>query len=155
MSHTIDLQSASPAFRAALLKSERFRVRVILATLALFFAERTIRTLLVHGPEDVRLWNMTATIMGVFAVYELVMLRGLLERTRMDKKNFGVRLVFVGLRGNGASGFGDRVSHQQRDQPPISTAGESSRIGIFIFIILSTLRLNPWDCWIAGLGFPR
>ena len=63
-----ELEQISPAFRNALLKSERFRVRVILGTLAAFFVERSIRTAIVHNPEDVRLWGLTAGIILVFAI---------------------------------------------------------------------------------------
>jgi serine phosphatase RsbU (regulator of sigma subunit) len=125
---------------------------VILGTLAVFFVERSIRTALVHGPEDIRLWEITATILCIFAIYELLMLRTLQHLARTNKRipavawylSVAVETALPAL----AIVFltSDVISREY--QPLANPLGS----GFFVFIILSTLRLNPWDCWIAGFA---
>ena len=152
MSPVKELEQISPAFRSALLRSERFRVMVVLATLAAFFVERSIRTALVHGPEDIRLWQVTATIIGVFAIYELVMLRALWRLSQSQKSIPGFAWYFsifveTALPALAITFLTSDVILQEY-KPLANPLG----LGFFVFIILSTLRLNPWDSWIAGIA---
>ncbi len=152
MSPVRELEQISPAFRSALLRSERFRVMVVLATLAAFFVERSIRTALVHGPEDIRLWQATAAIIAVFAAYELIMLRALQRLSRSEKSipafawyfSIFVETALPAL----AIVFLTSDVILQEYKPLANPLG----LGFFVFIILSTLRLNPWDSWIAGIA---
>jgi serine phosphatase RsbU (regulator of sigma subunit) len=147
-----DLEQLSPAFRSALLKSERFRVKVVLSTLAAFFLERSIRTLLVHGPEDVRLWAVTATIIIIFAIYEIIVLRGL---QRIAKGQAGIPAFawyFTVFVETALPAFAIVFLTSDVIAPAYKPLANPLGTGFFIFIILSTLRLNPWDSWIAGFA---
>jgi serine phosphatase RsbU (regulator of sigma subunit) len=152
MSAVKNLEQMSPAFRSALLKSERFRIMVVLATLAAFFVERSVRTLLVHGPEDIQLWSITATILGVFAAYELLMLRGLKYLSRSERPISAFAWYFSVFIETALPAFAlvfitsDAIPHEYK------ALANPLGLGFFTFIILSTLRLNPWDCWIAGFA---
>ncbi len=118
---------------------------VVLATLAAFFVERSIRTALVHGPEDIRLWEVTAAIIGVFAAYELIMLRSLQHLSRKQKSIPAFAWYFSIFVETALPALSivfltsDVILHEYK--PLANPLG----LGFFVFIILSTLRLNPWD----------
>ena len=46
-----DLHSASPAFRKAVLRSERLRILILLASLLVILVSRIIRTIFIWTPE--------------------------------------------------------------------------------------------------------
>src|SRR5580698_647234 len=152
MKHVRELEQLSPAFRSALLKSERFRIILVLAALAAFFVERTIRTLLVHGPEDIQLWSVTATILCVFVAFELIMLRGVNRISSTNRAIPAFAWYFSVFVETALPAFAlvfitsDAIAQQYK---PLANPLAAS---FYIFIILSTLRLNPWDSWIAGFA---
>src|SRR6202522_337047 len=152
MTHVRDLVQMSPSFRSALLRSERFRIMLVLAVLAAFFVERSIRTLLVHGPEDIQLWTVTATIIGVFVAFELVMLRGIGRISSGNRAIPAFAWYFSVFVETALPAFAlvfitsDAISKEYK---PLANP---LALSFFIFIILSTLRLNPWDSWIAGFA---
>jgi serine phosphatase RsbU (regulator of sigma subunit) len=152
MSPVKDLEQISPAFRAALLTSERFRVKVVLSTLAAFFLERSIRTLLVHGPEDIRLWATTATIILVFAIYEIIILRGLQRLTATEKGIPAFAWYLTVFIETALPAFALVLLTSDAISPEYKPLANPLGLAFFIFIILSTLRLNPWDSWIAGFA---
>jgi serine phosphatase RsbU (regulator of sigma subunit) len=147
-----ELEQISPAFRNALLKSERFRVRVILGTLAAFFIERSIRTAIVHNPEDVRLWGLTAGIILVFAIYELLMLRALSRLSGSERPIPAFAWYFSVFVETALPALA--IVFLTSDVIPAAYKPLANPLGLgfFVFIILSTLRLSPWDCWIAGIA---
>jgi serine phosphatase RsbU (regulator of sigma subunit) len=152
MSHVRDLEQISPAFRNALLKSERFRILVVLSALAAFFVERSIRTLLVHGPEDIKLWSVTATIIGAFAVYELLMLRRVWWISSSNRPIPAFAWYFSVFVETALPAFALVFITSDAIIPQYKALANPLAAAFFIFIILSTLRLNPWDSWIAGFA---
>jgi serine phosphatase RsbU (regulator of sigma subunit) len=147
-----ELEQISPAFRNALLKSERFRVRVILGTLAAFFLERSIRTAIVHNPEDVRLWGLTAGIIVGFAIYELLMLRGLSRLSSSERPIPAFAWYFSVFVETALPAMAIVFLTSDVITPAYKPLANPLGLGFFVFIILSTLRLSPWDCWIAGFA---
>jgi serine phosphatase RsbU (regulator of sigma subunit) len=142
----------SPSFRSALLRSERFRIMLVLAVLAAFFVERSIRTLLVHGPEDIQLWTVTATIIGVFVAFELVMLRGIGRISSGNRAIPAFAWYFSVFVETALPAFALVFITSDAISPEYKPLANPLALAFFIFIILSTLRLNPWDSWIAGFA---
>lgn len=146
-----DPEFNSPAFRGALRKSERFRILVVLGALGFFFVERSIRTALLHTGEDVKLWAMAVVVLACFTAYELAMLYLLGHATRTGRRL--PRSLWIGsiVFETTLPAFGIAFLTSRVVSPEYKALANPLGLGFFIFIILSTLRLNPADSWIAGV----
>ena len=71
------LRAQSPAFRKALLESERLRIQILLSVLAALMALRVIRTLLAWTPENVSSLFWLSLLAILVAVLELFVLRAI------------------------------------------------------------------------------
>src|SRR5271168_504067 len=70
-----ELHKKSVAFQQALLKSERLRILIVLGAIGAGLIVRTIRTIILHSPEDLHLWLLTFLSIALFVGYESLMLR--------------------------------------------------------------------------------
>jgi hypothetical protein len=70
-----NLRVESIAFREALMKSERLRIRIVLWAIIASFLLRTIRGIIVGGHENFVSWLLTLGLLGLFVIYEFVTLR--------------------------------------------------------------------------------
>ncbi len=142
----------SPSFRAAQLKSERFRIHLVLAALGFFLIERSIRTALLHTRDDLRLWAYAATVIACFFVYEIVVLR-LTNRAAKSGREIS-KWVWYGSIALETTlpAFGIAFLTSDAISADYKPLANPLGLGFFIFIILSTLRLNRVDCWIAGIA---
>lgn len=141
----------SSAFRQALLRSERLRIRIVLGTITAALLLRTIRTVIVGGSENVSSWLITFELLGGFAVYESLMLRAVNGCIRKGQdlgnavwvSNIIVEtfLPALGL---------ILVSSSSIDSAYRSLANPAVLV-FFLFIILSVLRLDPVLCGLSGL----
>jgi hypothetical protein len=146
-----ELHEKSVAFQQALLKSERLRILIVLGAIGAAFMVRTVRTISLHSREDLRLWLLTFLLIALFVGYELLMLRSVnraLQTGRSLTKsawitNIIVETCFPAF----AVGFLSSASIDPAYRPLANPAV----LVFFVFIILSTLRLDPMACRLSGL----
>jgi hypothetical protein len=84
-----ELHEKSVAFQQAVLKSERLRILIFLGAIGAAFVTQTIRTIILHSPEDLHLWVLTFLLIALFIGYESLMLRAVNHaiQTGGDLKN--------------------------------------------------------------------
>jgi serine phosphatase RsbU (regulator of sigma subunit) len=144
-------QVESGAFRQALLKSERLRILIVLGSIGAIFIVHTIRTMNVHNREDLHVWFLSCLVVALFVGYELLALDAVKRATRADRDLpmvawVGSTIVETSLPALGVA-FMTSAATDAADRPLVNPAA----LGFFLFIILSTLRLNPWACRLCGL----
>jgi len=142
----------SIAFREALLKSEHLRIRIVLGAIIAAFLLRTIRGItLGGGRENFVSWLMMLGLLSLFVTYEFVMLRAVnraIQRVRelgnwIWLSNILLETLLPAL----AVAFLSSASIDPIYRPLANPAG----LAFFVFIILSTLRLNPALCRPSGV----
>jgi serine phosphatase RsbU (regulator of sigma subunit) len=150
MSSMTEPQVEFSAFRQALLKSERFRILIVLGSLGVVFLVQTIRTVASQDREDLHSWFLSCLVYALFGGFELLMLHAVKRATRADCDLpilawVGSTIVETSLPALGVA-FMTTSAAVAADRPLANPAA----LGFFLFIILSTLRLNPWACRICG-----
>ena len=143
--------SESSAFQQALLRSERLRILIVLGTIAAAFLLRTIRTVVVAGSENVSSWLATFELLGLFAIYESMMLRAVNRAIRKGQdlgnsvwvSNIIVETFLPALGLILISSSSIDLAYRSLANPAV--------LVFFLFIILSVLRLNPALCRLSGL----
>ncbi|MFY9732817.1 MAG: PP2C family protein-serine/threonine phosphatase [Candidatus Acidiferrales bacterium] len=140
----------STAFQLARLKSERLRILILLAVVAVVFVVRSFRTLLYHNSENIRLSIFFAVFLTLLVAYEWLMLRAV-DRAMQAARPLPTAtwiasilletslpaFVIAFLSGNSVE-----VAYRPLANPAI--------LVFFIFIILSTLHLNPTASRLSG-----
>lgn len=146
-----EVSGESISFREARLKSERLRIWIVLAAIGTAFLLRAMRAATVGGHENLISLYMTAGLLGLFAAYELAMLRkinrAILARQDISDSVWLVSTILETTLPALAVAFISSASIDPVYRPLANPAG----LGFFLFISLSTLRLNPTLCWISGL----
>jgi serine phosphatase RsbU (regulator of sigma subunit) len=147
----LETQIQSLAFQQAHLKSEQLRVLIVLGAVSVGFLLRTVRVLFIAGDENVRLWLITLGVLAPFAAYELLMLMGIrrAQRHRREVSNaawFGNIIVE-----NVLPGLGLVFISSSSIGPDYRALANPAVLIYFLFINLSTLRLNPKFCWLSGI----
>jgi len=145
-----ELQEASPAFRQALLKSERLRIQIVIAAIAAAFLIRSLRTVILFDRNNLYLWLVTSSFIAVFVLYELWMLRIVNQSMQGDRDitpaiwiaNIAVETCIPGLALVLISSGSIEVAYRALANPVL--------LLYFLFIILSSLRLDPWACRLSG-----
>jgi serine phosphatase RsbU (regulator of sigma subunit) len=151
-SSVLEIGEVSPAFREALLKTERLRIQIVLVAIGAAFLVRTLRTAIVCSPDDLRLWAITSAFIAVFGGYEWWMLRSVTRVLHSGHNlapaawntNIAVETCIPGLALVLLSSGAIAEAYQPLANPAVML--------YFIFIILSTLRLNPAACRISGVA---
>jgi serine phosphatase RsbU (regulator of sigma subunit) len=143
-------QVESGAFRQALLKSERLRILIVLGSLGVVFALHTLRTVIVHNREDLHVWFLSSLVVALFVGYELLMLDAVKRATQAGRDLpilvwVGSTIVETSLPAFGVA-FMTNSAAVAADRPLANPAA----LVFFLFIIVSTLRLNPWACRLCG-----
>ena len=146
-----EIHKSSPAFRKALLESERLRLRIIIAAIIAVFVIRILRTALVFSHEGVRSLAVTSLFLAVFLIYELLMLRavnrsiqggGDLPRAAWTA-NIVVETCVPAVALVIFSGGTIEAAYRPLANPAV--------LFYFVFIILSTLRLDPNVSRLSGI----
>jgi len=142
----------SIAFREALLKSEHLRIRIVLGAIIAAFLLRTIRGItLGGGRENLVSWLMMLGLLSLFVTYEFVMLRAVnraIQRVReLGNWIWLSNIILETLLPALAVAFLSSASIDPIYRPLANPAG----LAFFVFIILSTLRLNPALCRLSGV----
>jgi serine phosphatase RsbU (regulator of sigma subunit) len=146
-----ELHEKSVAFQQALLKSERLRILIVLGAIGAAFIVRTIRTIILHSRDDLHLWLLTFLLVALFFGYEYLILRAVNHAIRIGGglanaawiSNIIVESCLPAL----AVAFLSSASIDPAYRPLANPAV----LVFFLFIILSTLRLNPMACRASGL----
>src|SRR5271169_2022467 len=146
-----ELQEKSVAFQQARLKSERLRILLVLEAVGAIFIVRTIRTIILHSTEDLHLWLLTFLLIALFVGCESLMLRAVNRAIQIggDLKNatWISNIIVESCLPALAVAFLSSASIDPAYRPLANPAV----LVFFVFIILSTLRLNPMPCRISGL----
>jgi serine phosphatase RsbU (regulator of sigma subunit) len=145
-------RAESIAFQEALLKSEHLRIRIVLGAIIAAFLLRTIRASFLGGRENFVSWLMMLGLLGLFVAYELMMLHAVnsaIQRVRQLANwiwlsNILLETLLPAL----AVAFLSSASIDPIYRPLANPAG----LAFFVFISLSTLRLNPTLCRLSGLA---
>jgi integrase len=143
-------QVGSGAFRQALLKSERLRILTILGSLGTVFIVHTIRTVIVQNREDFHFGFLSCLVVTLFVGYELLALDAVKRATRANRDLprvawVGSTIVETSLPAFGVA-FMTTSAAVAADRPLANPAA----LVFFLFIIVSTLPLNPWACRLCG-----
>ena len=146
-----EISKSSPAFRKALLESERLRLRIIIAAIAAVFLIRILRTALIFSHESWRSLAITSLFLAVFAIYELLMLRSVNRSIQSNGDlpraawvtNILIEMCLPAL----ALVFFSEGTIEAAYKPLANPAV----LFYFIFIILSTLRLDPNVSRVSGI----
>ena len=144
------LRTESPAYQEAVLKSERLRIWLVLAALGAAFLVRAIRAATVGGRENLTSLYTMAGLLAILAAYEFAMLvridRAIRARREVSKWVWFTNTILETSLPAIAVAF---ISSASID-PVYRPLANPAVLGFFLFIILSTLRLNPWLCWLSG-----
>ena len=146
-----ELHEKSVAFQQARLKSERLRILLVLEAVGAIFIVATIRTIILHSPEDLHKWLRTFLLIALFVGFESLMLRAVNRAIQIggDLKNatwigtISVESCLPAL----AVAFLWSASIEPAYRPLANPAV----LVFFLSVILSTLRLNPMYCRVSGL----
>jgi serine phosphatase RsbU (regulator of sigma subunit) len=146
-----DVCAESIAFREARLKSERLRIWIVLAAIGAAFLLRAMRAATVGGRENLKSLYMTAGLLALLGAYELAILRGI-DRAIQTHRDFAnwvwlANTILETTLPAVAVAFISSASIVPAYRPLANPAA----LGFFLFISLSTLRLNPMLCWVSGL----
>jgi serine phosphatase RsbU (regulator of sigma subunit) len=146
-----ELQAESPAIREALLKSERLRIYILLASFAAIFLVRSVRTIVYWSPENISIWLGSALLVLLLAAYEsirLFIVRRVLQIHRdLPKWAWFANILVETSLPAVAQAYFPATSLE----PAFRPVANPVFLLYFLLIILSTLRLNAWMCRLSGL----
>jgi serine phosphatase RsbU (regulator of sigma subunit) len=140
----------SMAFRQAHLKSERLRLSIVLGAIGLAFLLRSVRVLIHSGDENVQLWLTTLGVLAPFAMCESLLLLAV-NRAHQQRRELP-NALWIGnvVVENALPAFGIVLTSSSSIDPTYRALAHPSVLVFFLFITLSTLRLNPWLCRLSG-----
>lgn len=142
----------SITFREALMKSEHLRIRIVLGAIIAAFSLRTIRGIILgSGHENFVSWLTMLGLLSFFVAYEFVMLcavnRAIQRVQELAKWIWLSNILLEPLLPALAVAFLSSASIDPIYRPLANPAG----LAFFVFISLSTLRLNPAICRLSGV----
>jgi serine phosphatase RsbU (regulator of sigma subunit) len=146
-----ELYADSPAFRKALLRSERLRIYILLGSLLAILLTRVIRTIFVWTPGNRQLLWMFAVFVAVVMGYEIFVL-GKIKRAERNSRDLRARTWLVNIVAEAClPAFGLVLFANQNVDFAFRPLINPFFMLYFLLIILSTLRLYPWASWFSGL----
>jgi len=143
-------QVESGAFRQALLKSERLRILIVVGSLGVVFMAYAIRAVIVQNREDLRSWLLSSLVVALFVGYQLLMLDVVKRATQVDRDLSSLAWVGSTIVDTSLPALGVAFVTSSAIEPAVRPLANPATLGFFLFIILSTLRLNPWACRLCG-----
>jgi adenylate cyclase len=147
-----DPQIESIAFRLALLKSERLRIRIVLATIATAFLLRTGRSAIVGGHDNLSEWLIACVLLAGLAVFEFVMLYGVNRAIQKDQEIPLAAWPISIILETSLPALSVTFLPGALIDPVYRPLANPAVLAFFLFIILSTLRLNPGLCRLSGFS---
>ncbi|MFY9804083.1 MAG: PP2C family protein-serine/threonine phosphatase [Candidatus Acidiferrales bacterium] len=146
-----ELREKSVAFQQALLKSERLRILIVLGAIAAAFTVRTIRTAVLFNREDVRLWMLTSLVLALFVGYEFWMLRAVKRAIAASGDIAKLTWIINVLVETSLPALAIALVTSASIDPAYRPLANPAVLIFFVFIILSTLRLNPVASALSGI----
>lgn len=141
----------SAAFQLAHLKSERLRILIVVAAVGAAFIIRTLRTGILHSSENLSLLLLTFLLVALVVGYESLMLRAVNHAIRVGRdltKSAWIGNIIVE---NCLPALAVAFLSSASIEPAYRPLANPAVLVFFVFIILSTLRLNPMACRVSGL----
>ena len=142
--------AGSPAFRQAVLKSERLRILIVLGIIVVVFLIRSFLTLILWDRENFHLWLLSCALLSLFLLYEFFIYRAVSRAVRSGSDlSAGLRISNVIIE-TSVPAFALAFIYSTAIDPAYRPLANPSTLLFFIFIILSTLRLDPRLCRFSG-----
>ncbi|HEY0703425.1 MAG TPA: PP2C family protein-serine/threonine phosphatase [Candidatus Acidoferrales bacterium] len=142
----------SPALRQARLKSERLRILILMGVAAVLLVLRTSLTLIFPSRENFHLWMLSSSLIACFFAFEFVMFRAvtksLARGTDLPKSAWIVSTLLETC----TVAFSVALLPSSSIALVYKPLANPSVLLFFLFIILSTLRLEPVLCRLSGLA---
>jgi serine phosphatase RsbU (regulator of sigma subunit) len=146
-----ELHTDSPAFRKALLRSERLRIYILLGSLLAILLTRVVRTIFVWTPENRHLLWMFGVFVAVVMAYEIFVLRKV-KRAEHNSHDLRTRTWLLNIVAEAClPAFGLVLLANKTVDSVFRPLINPFFLLYFLLIILSTLRLYPWASWFSGL----
>jgi serine phosphatase RsbU (regulator of sigma subunit) len=144
-----DIQSE--AFKQARSRSERFRILGILGFVAVLWLVSIIRVMYLHGGSHTGMWLRGSLMAGLFAVYELVMLWAVRRAANAGRDlPSGVWMLNIIIE-TSLPAVSLAFLGNAEIAAPYQPLASPAVLVFFLFIIMSTLRLDPRLCHLTGL----
>ena len=142
-------QIESAAFHQAQLQSERLRIFGVLSFAAVLAVVTVVRVFVLRTAEDTPwVWNLVLAC--TVSVYELWMLRRVGLALRAEQSLPSRYWIISTILETSIPAFAIAFLASERIEPAYRPLATPALLVFFIFIILSTLRLNLWICWLSG-----
>jgi len=144
-------QIESPAFYEAQLRSERLRIFGVLSFVAIFVAVTTGRFFVIHTASEGTHWAWGLVLAAAVVAYEVWLLRrvGVALKTGQNlPSRFWILSTILETSIPALAIAFLSSGNIQAAYRPLASPGV---LAFFIFIILSTLRLNLWVCCLSGV----
>jgi serine phosphatase RsbU (regulator of sigma subunit) len=140
----------STAFQQARLKSERLRILILLAVIGIVFAVRSLRTALYYNSQNVHTWMIMAVCLAAVVLYEWLMLRTV-DRALQAGRTLP-RAVWIAniILETSLPAFFIAFFSGNEIEPAYKPLANPAALVFFVFIILSTLHLNPAASRLSG-----
>ena len=141
----------STAFQLARLKSERLRILILLAVIGVVFLVRSFRTALYHNSQNIHLWMITSACLAIVVLYEWLMLRTV-DRAFQAGRTLP-RAVWIAntILETSLPALFIALFPGNEIAPAYKPLANPAILVFFVFIILSTLHLNPAASRLSGL----
>jgi K+-sensing histidine kinase KdpD len=140
----------SAAFQQALLKSERLRILIVIWALGAAFLVRTLRTVVLHNQENLKLWMLTVAFLVLILGYEFLMLRAVNRSMQGGRRISNAVWIINIILESCLPAFVLMFESSEAIEAAYRPLANPVVLVFFVFIILSTLRLNPVACRLSG-----
>jgi serine phosphatase RsbU (regulator of sigma subunit) len=144
-------QIESAAFRQAQLQSERLRIFGVLSFVAIFAVVTAARMFVIRTASEGTPWVWNLVLACTVAVYELWMLRRVDLALKAGQSVPSRYWVFSTILETSIPAFAIAFLANAQIQDVYRPLATPAVLAFFIFIILSTLRLDFWICWLSGV----
>jgi serine phosphatase RsbU (regulator of sigma subunit) len=141
----------SAAFERAQLESERLRIFAVLGFVAVFILVTFARVFVIRTGSGTTPWGWNLTLSSTVVAYELWMLHKINVALRVGRSLSKISWVLSTILETSIPAFAIAFLTSERIEVAYRPLASPAVLVFFIFIILSTLRLNPWICVLCGV----
>jgi serine phosphatase RsbU (regulator of sigma subunit) len=146
------LHSESPAFRLALLRSERLRIYILFIVVAIALTFRVVRTVIEWNPENAASLLWVALVAAMFIGLEMLVLRNVARGIASDGNMPHSIWLWNILLETAIPAFLIAFISSPVIPPPYRALVNPALSLYFVLITLSTLRLNPTVSFLCGVA---
>jgi serine phosphatase RsbU (regulator of sigma subunit) len=141
----------SAAFYKAQLQSERLRILGVLSFVAIFAVAMLLRVFVIRTASEGTPWAWNLVSACTVVVYELWMLRRVNLALKVGQRLPSRFWVLSTVLETSIPAFAIAFLASEHIQTVYRPLATPAVLAFFIFIILSTLRLDLWICWLSGV----